>query len=253
MADQPKIVTACMIIIGDEILSGRTKDANLAFVAGRLNELGIRLRHARVIPDEEETIVAPVNEVRQAYDYVFTSGGIGPTHDDITASCIAKAFDLPLTLHPRAHKILVDHYGEEFLNEARLRMAHTPEGADLIENPISKAPGFQVENVFVMAGVPEILQSMMASLEHKLSGGDPVRSRSIGARLPEGSVAGPFAELQKAYPDLDMGSYPFYRGGAYGVSLVLRSTDQARLDEAADKLIAIIRDLGAEPVEGELS
>src|SRR5215469_7342720 len=156
----PKIVTACVLIIGNEILSGRTQDANLAFLAQGLNECGIRLREARVVPDEHDVIVSAVNEVRRQYDYVFTTGGIGPTHDDITAQCVADAFGVPLVLHPEAVRILTDHYPPGGLNEARLRMAHVPEGASLLQNPISRAPGFRVENVFILPGVPQIMQAI---------------------------------------------------------------------------------------------
>ena len=172
-------VTACLLIIGNEILSGRTKDANLAFLGENLNEIGVRLMEARVVPDIEAVIVETLNEVRGKFDYVFTTGGIGPTHDDITSSCVAKAFGVPWSLHPEAHALLKAHYAEGELNEARLRMAHTPEGASLIENPISKAPGFQMGNVFVMAGIPRVMQAMFESLKSRLTGGAPVRSVTL--------------------------------------------------------------------------
>ncbi len=175
----PTIVTACVVIIGNEILSGRTQDANLAFLAQGLNEIGIRLREARVIPDDAATIVGTVNEVRRAFDYVFTTGGIGPTHDDITSACVAQAFGVRLILHPEAKRILESHYPPGGLNEARLRMAQVPEGASLLLNPISRAPGFRIENVFVLPGVPQIMQAIFNELKHRLRGGAKVLSRSV--------------------------------------------------------------------------
>jgi molybdenum cofactor synthesis domain-containing protein len=249
--EQPREVTACFIVIGNEILSGRTQDRNLAHLAGFLNDAGVRLREARVIPDVPEVIIAAVNECRAAYDYVFTSGGIGPTHDDITAECIARAFGVELPVDPRARAILEAHYPPGELNEARLRMARVPVGGELIENPVSKAPGFHIGNVFVLAGVPAIFQAMLESLRHRITGGAPVLSRTIGCPLPEGTMAGPLGELQARYPGIDIGSYPFYRTSRFGVSVVLRSTDAAQLEAAAGDLKRIIHDLGAEPWEGE--
>lgn len=253
MSEHDKEVTACLIIIGNEILSGRTKDKNLPYLAERLNEWGIRLREVRVIPDIEDTIVGTVNECRAAYDYVFTTGGIGPTHDDITADSVAKAFGVPLIRNPEALAILEARtraVGFE-LNEARLRMANTPEGAILIDNPVSGAPGFQMENVYVMAGVPSIMQAMLDGLRHRLVGGKPMLSLTVRAYLPEGEIAGGLGEIQDRFPDLDIGSYPFYVKGKYGASLVMRGTEQARLELAAEDLRAVIRGLGAEPVEGD--
>ena len=241
-----KTVTACLLIIGNEILSGRTQDANLAFLGHRLNEIGIRLSEARVIPDDEAVIVGTLNEVRARFDYVFTTGGIGPTHDDITGACAAKAFGRPLTLHPEAHARLLAHYPPGQLNEARLRMAHTPEGAELIDNPVSTAPGFQVENVFVMAGIPAVMQAMFEGIVHRLVGGKPLESRALTVALPEGRVAKDLGALQEAYPEVEMGSYPFNRQGNFGTRLVLRSTDTARLAAAALKLDAIVKALGGE-------
>ena len=242
MPDQP--VTACAVIIGNEILSGRTQDANLAFLGQRLEALGIRLMEARVVPDIEEVIVATVNEVRRRYTYVFTTGGIGPTHDDITSACVAKAFGVPLTLHPQAHALLEAHYRPGDLNEARLRMAHTPEGATLIDNPVSIAPGFRMENVFVMAGIPAITQAMFEGVAHDLAGGRPLLSRSVTVEVPEGTIAKGLGSLQEAYPDVEMGSYPFNRHGRFGTRLVLRSTDEGRLDAAAKELDGLIVELG---------
>ena len=205
-----RTVTACLIIIGNEILSGRTQDANLAYLAKRLNEWGIRLTEARVIPDAEETIVATVNEVRAKFDYVFTTGGIGPTHDDITSECMAKAFGLKHGVHPEARALLEAHYEPGELNESRLRMAMTPEGAQLITNAVSWAPGFQVENVFVLAGVPKVMQSMLDGLRERLSGGAAMRSCALRVELPEGVLAQGLRVLQARYPAVEMGSYPFH-------------------------------------------
>jgi len=246
-------VTACLIIIGNEILSGRTKDANLPFLAEKLNEWGIRLREVRVIPDIEETIIETVNACRAKFDYVFTTGGIGPTHDDITAQAVAKAFGLPLVRNPEALEMLQAQYrttGFE-LNEARLKMADTPEGSILIENPVSRAPGFQVENVFVMAGVPSIMQAMLSGLRQRLVGGAPVLSRTVSASLAEGTIAVGLAKIQARYPDIDIGSYPYYRQGKFGASLVMRGSDAEPLERALDEVRALIRELGAEPIEEE--
>jgi molybdenum cofactor synthesis domain-containing protein len=256
--DAAKAVTACLLIIGNEILSGRTQDANLAYLAKGLNEVGVRLREVRVIPDVAETIIATVNEVRSKHDYVFTTGGIGPTHDDITAQCVARAFGLPLVLDPEAQRRLEIRYramgGQIELNEARLRMAHVPEGAALIDNPVSAAPGFQIGNVFVMAGVPLIAQAMFDSVKHRLTGGAKMLSRSVNCRLAEGTIAKDLGEIQAEYPEIDIGSYPFWsRGGGFGVSLVLRGTETEMLGRAAGAVAAMITRLGGEPVEGDAS
>ena len=253
-----KPVTACLLIIGNEILSGRTQDANLAYLAKGLNEVGVRLREARVIPDVPETIIETVNAVRAKYDYVFTTGGIGPTHDDITAECVARAFGLPLVLDLEARHRLEVRYkamgGQMELNEARLRMAHVPQGATLIDNPVSAAPGFQIGNVFVMAGVPVIAQAMFDSVKHRLVGGAKVLARSVNCRLAEGTIAKDLGEIQAAYPNVDIGSYPFWsRGGGFGVSLVLRGTDAQELSRATEDVAAMITRLGGEPIEGDAS
>jgi len=245
---EPATVTACMIIIGNEILSGRTKDKNLGFVAERMSEWGIRLMEARVIPDIEATIVETVNTCRAQYDYVFTSGGIGPTHDDITAAAVAKAFGVTLHRHPDALKIMQRQHKPEDLNEARLKMADVPEGSTLIDNPVSGAPGFQIGNVYVMAGVPMIMQAMLEGLRHKLVGGAPVMSRSVRAFLPEGVVAEGLGVIQARHADLDIGSYPFFRKGRFGTSLVLRGTDEDELEQARGEVEALIRELGETPV-----
>ena len=247
-------VTACLLIIGNEILSGRTQDKNLAYIGEQLNELGVRLMEVRVIPDIEAVIVRTLNEVRPAFDYVFTTGGIGPTHDDITADCVAKAFGVPLIVNPEARAIMEAHYKPGELNEARLRMARTPEGASLIENPVSKAPAFQMGNVFVMAGIPVIMQAMFQSLRHRLAGGEPLRSRTVTVPLGEGTLAEPLGLVQDRFADVEIGSYPFTRDGRFAVRLVLRSTDEARLDQAAAAVDRLIEDLGSrgvwEPASG---
>jgi len=251
---EAKTYSAALLIVGNEILSGRTTDANLPYIAGRLNTLGIRLSEVRVVPDIESEIVDAVNILRARYTYVFTTGGIGPTHDDITADCMAKAFGLPLIEHPEARRRLQERYDESGieLNEARLRMARTPEGAMLIDNPVSAAPGFQVENVFVMAGVPKIMQAMFESLRERLVGGEPLLSRSIACHLPEGLLAQGLGEIQARHDGVDIGSYPSYSSVGFGVAVVLRHTDPAALDAAAVEVAALIRALGGEPEEQDI-
>jgi molybdenum cofactor synthesis domain-containing protein len=245
-------VTAAALIIGNEILSGRTHDVNLKHLGIELNKLGIQMREARVVADIEEEIVEAVNQCRAKYDYVFTTGGIGPTHDDITADCIAKAFGQKLILHPEAERILrerVKAMGSE-VTEARLRMARTPEHAELLYNEVSGLPGFKVENVFVMAGIPRVMQAMFQAAIPFLEGGVTLLSRTVGSFVPEGTIATSLGLLQDDYPDLDIGSYPFYFDGKPGSNLVLRGPDQARIDEAASRLHDLIVDLGGEAVEG---
>jgi molybdenum cofactor synthesis domain-containing protein len=249
-ADPPRIVTACVLIIGNEILSGRTQDENLGFLARGLNAAGIRLREARVIPDVAEVIIATVNEVRRRFDYVFTTGGIGPTHDDITAQSVADAFGVPLILHPDAKRLLETHYPPGQLNQARLRMAMVPDGAVLLPNPISRAPGFQIGNVYVLPGVPSIMQGIFEQLKYRLAGGDKVLSRSLSCRLGEGALAQDLAALQERYEDIEIGSYPYFRRGDFGVTLVLRGTAPARLEAATEELKQLIVQLGGEPQEG---
>ncbi len=242
-------VTAAVLIIGNEILSGRTQDANLAHIAKGLAEQGVILKEARVIPDVPDVIVATVNELRAKYDYLFTTGGIGPTHDDITAECVARAFGLPLILHPDAHRQFLSYYQPGELNEARMRMAMTPEGAELIPNPISRAPGFRIGNVFVMAGIPRVMQAMFDSVKPGLKGGPPVLSRTVECAIPEGLLAKGLGEIQARYQDLDIGSYPYTRRGGFGVALVLRGREPERLDHGKDEVSALIRSLGGDPIE----
>ncbi|MCI0430383.1 MAG: molybdopterin-binding protein [Rhodospirillales bacterium] len=245
---EPRSVTAAVLIIGNEILSGRTKDANLPWLAERLNAIGIRVMEARVVPDVPEAIIAAVNETRARFDCVFTTGGIGPTHDDITSECVARAFGEKLVLNEEARARLERHYPPGGLNEARLRMAQVPEGAMLIDNPVSAAPGFQIGNVFVLAGVPAIMRVMFEGLEHRLTGGRPMLSRTIAALLGEGVIAKDLGQLQARYQDLEIGSYPFVRQGRFGASLVIRGVDAGRIGACAEELEAIIRRLGAEPI-----
>jgi molybdenum cofactor synthesis domain-containing protein len=231
-------VTAALLVIGDEILSGRTKDKNIGFIADHCTEIGIRLKEVRIIADDEATIIAAVNALRPAYTYVFTTGGIGPTHDDITADSIARAFGVSIDVDPRAVALLRERLAEADLTPARLRMARIPAGAALIENSVSKAPGFMIGNVIVMAGVPAIMQAMLHAVTPSLQTGAKLLSQSIRVNAPEGIVAGPLAECQRAFPDVAMGSYPFHEDGRYGTNLVLRSTDEARVRRAKADLVA---------------
>jgi len=249
-APADRTVTACVLIIGNEILSGRTQDANLAFLAQGLNEVGIRLREARVIADDSAAIVEAVNATRAKFDYVFTTGGIGPTHDDITSACVAQAFGVKLIVHPEAKLILESHYPPGGLNEARLRMAQVPEGAVLLLNPISRAPGFRIGNVFVLPGVPQIMQAIFNELRHRLQGGARILSRSISCTLGEGTIARDLAALQQRYGDLEIGSYPYFRRSDFGVTLVVRGTERARIAAAIEELKGLIRALGGDPQEG---
>ncbi len=248
MAEKPT-VTAALIVIGNEVLSGRTQDANVQFLAVGLNNVGVRLMEARVIADVEDEIVEAVNALRVKHDYVFTTGGIGPTHDDITSAAVAKAFGREFGRNAEAEAVLRDHYRPEDVTEARLRMADIPEGAELIDNPVSRAPGFRVENVIVMPGVPNILQAMFDGYKHNLAGGDPVQSVSITVSLPEGVMAAPLGQLQDDHARVEFGSYPFVRHGKVGTCLVARSANKAALDAAESALRAMINDLGAEPIE----
>ena len=230
--------TAAILVIGDEILSGRTRDSNMHYLAGELTRVGITLREARVVADIHAEIVAAVRELSGKYTHLFTSGGIGPTHDDITADAVAEAMGAKIGHRADAMALLQAHYDRSGLpfNEARQRMARIPEGAELIENPVSTAPGFTIGNVHVMAGVPNIFQAMVASVLPKLTGGPPLMSQSLRVNRGEGEIAGPFGVLAAEFPDLSMGSYPFIQNGAHGTNLVIRGTDPGRLAEAMVKL-----------------
>ena len=221
---------ASLIIIGNEILSGRTQDKNLSYLANWLNEIGIQLSEVRVIRDEEEIIVETVNHLRSVYDYVFTTGGIGPTHDDITSLCIARAFGVELEVNSGALSILKEYYKDGELTDARMKMTMMPKGSELIENPISRAPGFKMENVFILAGIPSIMQGMLEGARKYLKGGDIVKSKSIDVFTPESTVADVLTNLQKKYSDVEIGSYPFSRDNRFGTSLVMRSSNLAKLD-----------------------
>ncbi len=238
------VVTAALLVIGDEILSGRTKDRNIGYAAEYLTAIGIDLREVRVVPDVEDEIVAAVNALRGRYDHVFTTGGIGPTHDDITADAVAKAFGVGIDVDPRAVALLKERIPEANLNSARLRMARIPDGAELIENSVSRAPGFSIGNVHVMAGVPVIMQAMLDAVASRLSKGTPVTSRSIPAGLKEGDIATPFGEIQAAFPDVTMGSYPsFDERIGFTTTLVLRSRDVARLEAAEAAVKTMLADV----------
>ena len=227
---------ASLIIIGNEILSGRTQDKNLSYLANWLNEIGIQLSEVRVIRDEEEIIVETVNHLRSVYDYVFTTGGIGPTHDDITSLCIAKAFGVELEVNSGALSILKEYYKDGELKDARMKMTMMPKGSELIENPISRAPGFKMENVFILAGIPSIMQGMLEGARKYLKGGDIVKSKSIDVFTPESTVADVLTNLQKKYSDVEIGSYPFSRDNRFGTSLVMRSSNLIKLDACDTEL-----------------
>ena len=238
--------TAAVLVIGNEILSGRTNDANLHYLARRLTEIGVRLAEARVVEDDATAIATALNALRRAHTYVFTTGGIGPTHDDITAESVAKALRLPLITDKRALALLKAHYERRgtTLNAARKRMARMPKGSTLVENPVSSAPGFRIKNVFVMAGVPLIMQAMFESVAGTLQGGPPLLSRTVRVSLPEGDFAAALGKLQKRFADVSIGSYPMFLRRDPGVRIVLRSQNPARLAAAVEGLFALMADLG---------
>ena len=250
MADE-KVWTAALLVIGDEILSGRTQDKNVAQVAEWLNRQGIRLEEVRIVPDSEARIVRSVNELRQAYDYLFTTGGIGPTHDDITVDSIAAAFGVPVVVHPKAREILEQYYsGRGGVTDARLRMARVPEGAELIPNPTSGAPGVRMGNVYIMAGVPGIAAAMLAALDGTLEGGRPMISVTIGAYAAESEVADLLREAEAAHAGVAIGSYPFFKDGRYGANFVLRSEYAELVEESVADLERRLSDAGIEPFPG---
>ncbi|XOV83040.1 MAG: competence/damage-inducible protein A [bacterium] len=242
-----KAVTACVLIIGNEILSGRTQDVNLNHLATTLGEWGIQVKHARVIPDDVDTIVATINETRAVYDYVFTTGGIGPTHDDITAACVAQAFAVPLMQHPEIEARIRQRPAPDDIMASRLLMARVPAGAGLIDNPTGGPQGFYIDNVYVMAGIPMIMQGMLASLKGTLRSGPVVRSRSIRAYMGESQIAQALGEIQDRYPSVDVGSYPFFREARYGTNLVIRGTDLSVINAAAEAIMAAITAAGETP------
>jgi molybdenum cofactor synthesis domain-containing protein len=252
VGERSKIWTAALVVIGDEILSGRTQDRNVVQLATWLNDQGIRLAEVRIVPDDQMRIVETVNALRAAHDYLFTTGGIGPTHDDITVDAIAAAFEVPVVVHPEARAILEDYYRGRpgGLNDARLRMARVPEGAELLPNPSSGAPGVKIGNVYILAGVPHIAASMLEALTGRLEGGRPVVSVTLGARAAESEVADLLRETEAAHPGVAIGSYPFFKDGRYGANFVIRSDDGELARECGDVLSARLRDAGYEPVEG---
>ena len=240
------MVTAAIIVIGDEILSGRTKDQNIGYIAEHMTEIGIQVREVRIVADDENDIVEALNALRARYTYVFTTGGIGPTHDDITADCVAKAFGVELDVDPRALAIIKPHFerrGVE-ITPARLRMARVPKEARIIENSLSFAPGFMMDNVIVMAGIPGVMQVMLDAAIPLLKTGKQMLSVTIDLFRPEGDIAGPLGTHQERYPTVSMGSYPFFRDSRLGTQLVLRSTDPELLAKAEAELKAELQDLG---------
>jgi molybdenum cofactor synthesis domain-containing protein len=250
--------TACILIIGNEVLSGRTRDANIQFLATELGQLGIPVREVRVIPDDPLTIIGTVNETRRKFTHVFTTGGIGPTHDDITSECIARAFSVPWEPHPVAWKRMADFYAAQnppsIFNEARQRMATMPRGCVLIENEATIAPGFSMENVHVMAGVPRIMQAMFRALSPKLERGEAIVSATVHADgVFEGGIAAALAGVQLAHPNLDIGSYPYFRPMPVrgGVALVAKGNDAEDVALAADEIEALLIEAGGKPVRGE--
>jgi molybdenum cofactor synthesis domain-containing protein len=233
-------VTAALIVIGEEILSGRTQDENIAYIATYLGTIGVPLREVRVVPDGEAEIVAAVNELRARFTYVFTTGGIGPTHDDITTDAIGKAFGVKVQIDPRAVAAMQKGYSGLELTPTRLRMARIPEGAELIDNAVSRAPGFMIGNVIVMAGIPRIMQVMLDAVVPRLAKGRPMLARSVRIDVPEGDAAPGLAALQSAHPDVQIGSYPFFEKNRLGTYVVLRGVDAARLDQVLAALWALI-------------
>jgi molybdenum cofactor synthesis domain-containing protein len=247
-----RVWNAALLVIGDEILSGRTQDKNIAQVATWLNRQGIRLAEVRVVPDVVERIASAVNELRGQFDYLFTTGGIGPTHDDITVDSIAAAFGVSVVVHPEARRILEDYYRDRpgGLTDARLRMARVPKGAELIVNPTSGAPGIRIENVYILAGVPNIAASMLEGMSGTLEGGLPMVSVTVGARAAESDVADLLRETEEAYPGVAIGSYPFFRDGKHGANFVIRSEDGELAERTAAELTKRLREAGYEPVAG---
>jgi molybdenum cofactor synthesis domain-containing protein len=249
--DNPETVTAALLVIGEEILSGRTRDENIAYVASYLTRVGIALREVRVVADVEDEIVAAVNELRRRFAYVFTTGGIGPTHDDVTTDAIAKAFGVGVAVDEQAVAALRLHHEGRELTPARLRMARIPEGAELIDNPISRAPGYMLQNVIVMAGVPRIMQVMLDEVMPRLAKGRPLRARSVRVDAPEGDVAPPLAALQAAHKEVQIGSYPFFESSRVGTYVVLRGADDGALEETLAALWSLIEAEGFSAVAAD--
>ena len=244
-----KKVNAAILIIGNEILSGRTQDTNTTTIALWLNSIGVKVQEVRVIPDIENTIIETVNHLRKVNDYVFTTGGIGPTHDDITAQSISKAFGIKYEIHKEAYKILEAYYKPGEFNEGRQKMVWMPENANLILNPTSGAPGFNVENVFCLPGVPSILKSMLGGLKNRIVGGDPILSHTISLRTVESEIANSLTKVQDNNLDVEIGSYPFFQAGKLGVSIVIRSEDQSRIDECNNQILKFVKEKNIEVVD----
>jgi len=243
--------TACLLIIGDEILSGRTQDANLKFIGERLAAMGIRLKEARVVPDDPDAIIEAVNTCRAQHSYVFTTGGIGPTHDDITTVCVAKAFGRNVVRNPKAVKVLMEYYGDR-ANDARLKMTEVPDGpgVELIDNRVTAAPGYRIENVYVLAGIPKIAQAMFEAIAPTLKGGDPVLSNHVDAFIRASEIAADLTDIQAKYPNVSIGSYPSVRDDKFCTSVVARSTDQSAIDAVLADVSDAMRAKGVEPSGG---
>ena len=244
-----KVITSGIIIIGNEVLSGRTKDINTSTLAKWLNSLGIEVKEVRIIPDNEATIIETINRLRKKFEYIFTTGGIGPTHDDITAESVSKAFNIGYGFHKEAYSILEKYYKPGEFSEGRQKMAKMPTSAKLILNPTSGAPGFYIENVFCLPGVPSILQSMIGGLNNILVGGDPILNKTISLRTVESEIAKSITEIQNKYKDVEIGSYPFFRAGKLGVSIVLRSSKKNKLDQCNSEVIEFVKFKKIEVVE----
>ena len=242
-------VNAAILIIGNEILSGRTQDTNTSTLATWLNSIGVKVNEVRVIPDVEKTIIDTVNVLRKENNYVFTTGGIGPTHDDITASSVSKAFGVKYEIHKQAYKILENYYKPGEFNEGRQRMVWMPEKAELILNPTSGAPGFSIENVFCLPGVPSIMKSMLGGLKNKIVGGEPILSQTISLRTVESEIAQSLTKVQNNNKDVEIGSYPFFHAGKLGVSIVLRSENQSKIDICNSQILEFIKQKKIEVVD----
>ncbi len=243
MNSMSKQYTAAMVVIGNEILSGRTQDLNINYVANKLVDCGVTLSEVRVIPDLEDVIVTTLRELHEKFDYIFTSGGIGPTHDDITAESVAKAFDVEVEENEEAKALLLNHYGEDGLNSSRLRMARVPVGAELIPNVVSAAPGFVIKGTYVMAGVPRIMQAMMDYVACNIKGGDVVKSKTVSCNLTESVIASKLSEIQDKWAQVDIGSYPYFKDGVLGVNVVLRSHVESDLEHATSDVSKMVEGL----------
>ena len=242
-------VNAAILIIGNEILSGRTQDTNTSTIASWLNSIGVKVGEVRVIPDFENTIIDTLNLLRKTYDYVFTTGGIGPTHDDITAESVSKAFSLQYEIHKEAYKILESYYKPGEFNEGRQKMVWMPENAELILNPTSGAPGFSVENVFCLPGVPSILKSMLGGLKNRIAGGEPILSHTISLKTVESEIANSLTKVQDQNKDVEIGSYPFFHAGKLGVSIVIRSEKQSKIDICNSQVLEFVNNKKIEIVD----